>query len=282
MAVLNFTRYRALLLDMDGTLFRGQTALPGADALIQFCEAHGIAAVCVTNNSTLTPGQYQQKLAAMGIHIAPERIVTSSTATRRYLETQAPAGTLAYAIGMEGLREALFADGYFVEDTERPAYVVSGLDRDFSYEKARIATLAIRAGATFVGTNPDTSLPTEGGMWPGAGSIQAMIQSATGIAPFVVGKPAPAMMLAAAEIVGVDPAACLVVGDRLDTDIAGAIAANMDSVLVLTGVDTAETLAASPVQPTSVLADLPALLAELHASASAGAGADTSLCGQSR
>src|SRR5215212_9875134 len=113
---------------MDGVLYRGQLPLPGVNAMLALFARRGIAYACVTNNSTLTPEQYEAKLRAMGIDIPAARVITSSVATRRYLEEQAPRGTPVYYIGMEGLRAALLEDGYFVLDEGRPAYVVVGLD----------------------------------------------------------------------------------------------------------------------------------------------------------
>jgi 4-nitrophenyl phosphatase len=265
--VLQLNRYSAVLFDMDGVLYRGNERLPGVNELLGLLEARGIAYACLTNNATMTPAQFEAKLAAMGVRIPAARIITSPVATRRYLEEQFPRGTSAYFIGEEGLRAALFDDGYFVYDERRPAVVVVGLDTQATYANFRIATLAIRAGARFVGTNADRTLPTEAGLVPGAGSLLALIEAATDVRPTVIGKPAPAMYLIAIELLGVTPAHTLAVGDRLDTDIAGAVAAGIDSALVLTGVTTRADLAASALQPTAVFADLPELAAAWRAAA---------------
>lgn len=259
--MLDLNRFDAVLLDMDGVLYRGQLALPGVGALLALFERRRIDYACVTNNSTLTPAQYEAKLRAMGIDIPATRVITSSVATRRYLEEQAPRGTPIYYIGMDGLREALLDDGYFVHDAERPEYVVVGLDFEATYAKFRTAALAIRAGARFIGTNADTTLPTEEGIVPGAGSLLALLRAATDVEPFVIGKPAPAMLHAAIAILSADPRRTLVVGDRLDTDIAGARAAGLASALVLTGVTTPEALERSPLQPDGVYAGLSELVA---------------------
>ena len=258
--VLDFHRYTAVLLDMDGTLFRGQTALPGVNELLTFLDGRGVTYACVTNNSTMSPAQYEAKLAAMGIQVPAAQIVTSSVAVRRYLEQEAPRDTPIYAIGMDGLRQELFGDGYYLLEEQHPRYVVVGGDFEVTYAKLRTACLAIRAGARFIGTNPDTTYPTEQGIVPGAGSLLALLRAATDVEPFVIGKPAPTMLLAAASLLGVEPARTLVVGDRLDTDIAGARAALMDSVLVMTGVETPASVVASPIQPNLVCAGLPELL----------------------
>src|SRR5262245_2069688 len=246
---------------MDGVLYRGQMPLPGVNEMLALFERRGITYACVTNNSTLTPEQYEAKLAAMGIAIPAARVITSSVATRRYLEGLAPRGTPAFYIGMEGLREALFGDGYFVYDERQPQIVVSGLDSGATYTKLKIAALAIRAGARFVGTNPDLTLPTEEGLVPGAGAIQALLRAATDVIPVVIGKPEPTMLHAAIDILHADPLRTLVVGDRLDTDIAGAKAANLASALVLTGVTTPADLEQSALQPDAVYAGLRELVA---------------------
>jgi 4-nitrophenyl phosphatase len=259
--MFELSQFSAALLDMDGVLYRGQMPLAGVNEMLALFARRGIAYACVTNNSTLTPGQYEAKLAAMGIAIPAARVITSSVATRRYLETQAPRGTPAYFIGMEGLREALFGDGYFVYDEQHPQVVVSGLDLGATYAKFKIAALAIRAGARFVGTNPDLTLPTEEGLVPGAGSLQALLHAATGVQPLVIGKPEPTMLHAAIDILHADARRTLVIGDRLDTDIAGAAAAGLASALVLTGVTTLADLELSTLQPDAVYADLPELVA---------------------
>jgi 4-nitrophenyl phosphatase len=259
--VFDIKQYNAILLDMDGVLYRGDVPLPGVNELLEHCERRGIMYACVTNNSTMTPAQYEAKLAAMGIAMPAARVITSSTATRRYLEHEFPRGTPAYYIGMVGLHEALYGDGYFVYDEQHPRLVVSGLDRELTYQKAKIATLAIRAGARYVATNPDFTLPTDEGLVPGAGSIIALLRTATDVAPTVIGKPGPAMLQAAIEILGADAQRTLVIGDRLDTDIAGAAAAGLASALVLTGVTTREDLAHSALQPNVVFPGLPELVA---------------------
>ena len=259
--MLDLNHFTAALLDMDGVLYRGSEPLPGVNELLALFARRGIAYACVTNNAMLTPQQYETKLAAMGIAISAAHVITSPVATRRYLETQAPRGTPAYYVGMEGLRAALFGDGYFVLDEQAPQFVVVGLDMEMTYAKMRTACLAIRAGARFIGTNPDTTLPTEAGIVPGAGSLLALLQAATDVQPFVIGKPAPTMLHATIDMLGAEAPRTLMIGDRLDTDIAGAQAAGLASALVLTGVTTPESLTGSAIQPDGVYANLPALVA---------------------
>lgn len=263
--VFDLRGFDTVLLDMDGVLYRGQQPLPGVGAFLAFLRQQRIAYTCVTNNSTLTPKQYESKLRAMGLAISASHVLTSSIATRRFLERQAPYGTPIFYIGMEGLRTALLGDGYFTLDAQHPQYVIVGLDFDITYAKLRTAALAIRAGAHFVGTNPDTTLPTEEGIVPGAGSLLALLQAATGVPPFVIGKPEPEMLHVALAALDSTPERTLVIGDRLDTDIAGARAAGIASVMVLTGVSTRDDLTKSVVQPDSVYAGLPDLLVDWSA-----------------
>lgn len=263
--MLAFSTIRAVLFDMDGVLYRGQTPLPGVADLWQFLRERQIAFACITNNASMTPQQYEAKLAAMGIALPAERVITSAQATARYLRQQYPAGTRVFVVGMQGLREALFADGYFVEDDHAPELVVQGADFTLTYERLKRATLHIRRGARFISTNPDRTFPSEEGLIPGAGAIAAALSAATDVTPLVIGKPAPTMFLVGAAMLGVTPAQTLVVGDRLDTDIAGAIAAGMPSALVLTGVSTAAEANAGPIHPDLIIADLPELLARWQA-----------------
>jgi 4-nitrophenyl phosphatase len=249
-----------LLIDLDGVLFRGTTALPGATSFISWLREKGIAFRLVTNNATLTPQQYVEKLGEMGIEIEIREVFTSALATALYLRREGANGHTAYAIGETGLLSALAGAGIRITDAA-PDWVVAGLDRTLTYEKLATAVLAINAGARFVGTNPDTSLPTERGLLPGAGAIQAALTAATGVQPTVVGKPQPLMTQLALEDLGrtVDETAML--GDRLNTDIQGAAAVGMRSIMVLTGVSTRAELAVSAVQPDLVVETLSELMA---------------------
>jgi 4-nitrophenyl phosphatase len=260
--MLNLATIRAVLFDMDGVLYRGSTRLDGAAELLAWLDARGIGYACITNNASLAPEQYEAKLAAMGIAMPASRVVTSAIATGHALRAEYPRGTRVFVVGMRGLREALLADGHFVEDHDAPELVVQGADFELTYATLRRATLLIRAGARYVATNPDKTFPSEEGLIPGAGAVMAALVAATDAVPTVIGKPAPAMFHVAAATLGASPAATLVIGDRLDTDIAGAQAAGMPSALVLTGVSTQAEALAGPITPDAIYPDLPALLAE--------------------
>jgi 4-nitrophenyl phosphatase len=257
-------RLRYLLIDLDGVLYTGSTPLPHADAFIGWLRTRVIPFRLVTNNATLTPAQYVEKLAAMAIEVTPAEIFTSALATAAFLEAEGARGQAAYAVGEAGLLEALQQSGVRIT-ADRPQWVVAGLDRSLTYEKLATAALAVQAGARFVGTNPDTSLPTERGLVPGAGAIQAAIVAATGVTPTVIGKPQPLMLRLAMESLGGSTENTAVLGDRLDTDIQGAIAAGLPSILVLTGVSTRAEAAASPAQPDLIVDDLAQLMEQWDA-----------------
>lgn len=259
---MKFHELAGVILDMDGVLWRGEIALPGfADAFAWFAEAE-VPYLLATNNSGKTVAQYQEKLARLGAPGVPaDRILSSAVATAQWLGKRYPAGTTVYVIGMAGIREALDDAGFDVVGEGQPAeLVVAGIDRDLTYAKARHAARLINAGAAFFGTNADKTFPDADGLSPGAGSILALIEAATGVPPIVIGKPHRAMFDAAIDALKADPERILMVGDRLDTDIAGAQAAGMKTALLLSGVTTPDALAAADVWPDVAYEDLAALI----------------------
>lgn len=258
---MKFTKIAAAILDMDGVLWRGDEALPGLVDLFDWLHERAIPYVLATNNSSKTPQDYVDKLARMGVSGVPaQAIITSSTATAGYMRHHYPAGTRVYVIGMHGVRLALEDAGFDVNPGGAVDVVVSGIDTELTYEKLKTAALHIRRGADFIGTNPDRTFPMPDGLVPGAGSIQAALQAATDQVPVIIGKPHPPMFEIALEQLGTDAAATLMIGDRLDTDIAGAKALGLPTVLLLTGVTTPEILAGSDVWADVAYEDLPALL----------------------
>jgi len=252
-------RVRHVLIDMDGVLYRGSEPIPRAREFLTQLRARGIRFRLVTNNATLTPEMYRDKLAAMWIEVGADEVFTSALATALYLQRAGQAGTSAYVIGEIGLLTALAGIDVRVVESE-PIWVIVGLDRNLTYEKLATAVLAINAGARFLGTNPDRSLPTERGLLPGAGSILAALTAATGVEPTVVGKPQPLMLQLAAEALGGAVSDTMMIGDRLDTDIAAAEAIGMPSILVLTGVSTREEAEGGSIRPGMVVDDLGELL----------------------
>jgi 4-nitrophenyl phosphatase len=263
----NFTNIRALIIDMDGVLWHGDQALAGLVEFFQLLRDKQLPFILATNNAGMTQDEYVAKLARMGVTVAPSEILTSSMATALYLaQSHNPAETRVFVIGAEGARRPLLEKGFTLTDLyeintpEKPNagadIVVCGLDKNLSWDKLATATLNIRAGAKFVGTNADVTLPTERGITHGNGAILAAIQAATDVAPIVVGKPEPIMYQQAIALLGVDASQVVAIGDRLNTDILGAVNSGIRSLLVLTGISTREELATLDYAPTWILQDI--------------------------
>lgn len=244
--------YDAVLFDLDGVLYRGHEPIPGAAETVGRLRERGIRVAFVTNNAARTPEAVVEHLASVGIAATVEEVQTSALATAALLAGRG-IGT-AFVVGEEGLRSALTDAGIDVRDGEpdRVDAVVVGWDRTADYAKLRTASILVQRGAAFVASNPDASFPAaDGTAWPGAGALLAAIETTTGRRAEVVGKPhAPVLEAALARAGGGRP---LLVGDRLDTDIAGARGLGWDSALVLTGISTREDVAATGIEPTYVL-----------------------------
>ena len=250
---------RHLIIDMDGVLWHGGTPLAGLREFFEFLHGHHIGFILATNNSSRLPEQYAEKLGRFGVVVSPAHVLTSSQATAAYLASIAAPGTRVYAIGDEGVRHALAQRGFVLTD-EGAEHVVVGWDRQLTWDKLATAALLIHAGAKFVGTNPDTTYPTERGPVPGNGAQLASLEITTGITPVVVGKPEPWMYLEALRRMGASSESTAVVGDRLETDIGGAARIGLTTVLVLSGIATEADLALSPVKPDLVCAGIKELV----------------------
>jgi len=236
------------LLDMDGVLYHGSRPLPGAAEFIVALQGEEIPFLLVTNNSTLTPEEYVDKVGRMGMQVTPEDVLTSSIATAEYLSKIAPPGAPVHMIGENGVRTALLDKGFEVVDRGGD-YVVVGMDRGLTFDILSRATLAIRAGATFIGTNPDMTLPVEEGQIPGNGAVLAALQAATGIAPLIIGKPEAALLEIGMERLGVTRAGTAILGDRVETDILGGERAGLITVMVLSGASTRKDLDETGLEP---------------------------------
>jgi glycerol-1-phosphatase len=250
--------YDVFLFDLDGVLYRGDEAVPHAAESLASLRELGKRIVFVTNNSSATPDAVAARLDALGIDARTSEIETSALTTAGLLAGRGV--RTAFVVGEGGIRTALTAAG--IEVVDQPAgaidVVVVGLDRRADYTKLRVASVLVREGSSLVATNADASFPNaDGQVWPGAGALLAAIVTATGARPEIVGKPEPPLLESALRRAG--GGAPLFVGDRLDTDIAGAARLGWDSLLVLTGITRREDLAASEVQPTYVGEDLRAL-----------------------
>jgi len=256
---LNLAGIRNMLIDMDGVLYRGLTGLPGGPELIAFAEANGIQYLLVTNNSTLSPAQFVERLAKVGVRVREESVMTSGAATAAYLATFAPAGTKVNVVGEQGLIEQLEKRGFVLAGRDAE-YVVCGWDKGITFEKLKTACLAICDGAKFIGTNPDKTYPLEKDIIPGAGSIIAALVAATDVTPTIVGKPEPIITQQALKLLGAKAEETVILGDRLDTDVLAGHRAGVPSILVLTGISTLDEAERAEFKPDLIVEDLPTLI----------------------
>lgn len=251
--------FKNYLMDMDGVLVHGRNAIPGAAEWIAWLNRSKTPYLVVTNNPVYTTRDLAYRLQATGIDVPAERIFTSATTAARFLATQRPDGT-AFVIGESGLTTAIHEVGYILTD-HNPDYVVLGETHGYNIDQITRAIRLIAAGARFVATNPDPSGPGEGGLLvPACGAMAALIQSATGVAPFFVGKPNPLMMRTALNYLGAHSEETVMIGDRMDTDIVAGVSSGMETALVLTGVTKGDEVARYPYQPTYILESIADLL----------------------
>lgn len=258
-----------LIIDMDGVLWHGNDPIDGLVDFFAELREIEVPFVLATNNASLTQQQYFDKLAGMGVTVSEDEILTSSMATATYLDRHvSPDKRRVFVIGEAGLRQPLIDHGFTLTDLyqvnqknkgitdEGADLVVSGLDRKLTWDKLATATLNIRAGAQFFATNADTTLPTELGEVMGNGGTLAAIEASTGVKAISIGKPEPILYQQALTILGTQSHNTLAIGDRLDTDILGAVNADMRSIMVLTGVSKVKDIEQLDYQPTWVMADI--------------------------
>jgi glycerol-1-phosphatase len=254
--------YRGIVFDLDGVVYLGEEVIPAAPAALDEVRGLGARVAFVTNNSYRPPDLVAEKLNRLGVKATPAEVLTSAQAAVRLLGGRdGLEGVGVLVVGGPGLRQALEAVGARLVDGPawRDAEVVAvGFDPGLTYERVRTATLAIRAGARFVGSNPDTTLPTPEGFWPGAGATLALLEASTGVRPEVAGKPERALLDTAAAAIG--PGPYLMVGDRADTDLDGAHRLGWATALVLSGVTRPADLPDLAVAPDHLLADVGGLL----------------------
>ncbi|MBK8781795.1 MAG: HAD-IIA family hydrolase [Anaerolineales bacterium] len=232
---------KALILDMDGVIWKGDAPIGDLPAIFKRIRERGLKFVFATNNGTKTPEEYTKRLAELGVEIAVEQMVTSALGVAFMLAQKFPRGTKVFMIGENGIRVALEDKGFEVLSTERAPEAqvfVMGIDREISFQKVAEATLLVRAGIPFYATNTDRTFPTPRGEVPGAGSWLSVIISATGVQPIVAGKPFPYLMELSLEKLGTKKEETLVVGDRLETDIAAGQSVGCPTAVVLSGVST--------------------------------------------
>lgn len=243
--------YQVYCFDLDGTVYHGTEAVPEAGVFIKKLQYKGIEPYYITNNSSATPAQVQEKLAGFGITAKVDHIMTSAIATARYCKENYPNATVQM-IGEKGLEAALQAEGIQIVQ-ENPDVVVVGIDRAIDYEKLSAVSLAIRAGAKFIGTNGDKAIPSERGLLPGNGSFIKLIEFTTGVTPTIIGKPAAYMLRYIQQKSGVTKEEMVMIGDNYDTDILGGIRYGVDTVHLDGGVTSTADLKNKKEQPTYFL-----------------------------
>ena len=254
-------RYEGFLLDLDGVLYRGDDPVPGAAGAVASLRERGRRIVFLTNNSARTPDRVAERLAGMGIPAEPDEVVTSAQAAAALVAKVVSTPATAFVVGEEGVREALAGAGLRVVDgrPEHADVVVVGWDRSADYEKLRTASVLVQRGARLVATNADASYPAPGGeLWPGAGALLAAVETATGVTAEVAGKPHGPLFEEAVHRAGTENV--LVVGDRIETDVEGAIRAGLDAGLVLSGAAGPGDLLDAQGVPVAVAGDLGALV----------------------
>lgn len=242
---------KAYLLDMDGVLLRGKTPIPGAQDFIERLISQEARFAILTNNPMYTPRDLKHRLANMGLEVPEDRLFTSAMATAQFLNKQNPNST-AYVIGETGLTTALYDVGYVLTDHE-PEYVVIGDTTNYSFPSITKAVNLIYNGAKFIGTNPDNNGPSESGIEPACGAMAALIEKATGISPYFIGKPNPLMMRMALRFLGAHSEETVMVGDRMDTDIISGVESGLETVLVLSGLTAEEQVQRYSYRPTRIL-----------------------------
>jgi NagD protein len=238
-------------MDMDGVLVHEEQAIPGAAEFLARLRELGIPFLVLTNNSIYTRRDLSARLALSGLEVPEESIWTSALATARFLEEQRPGGS-AFVIGEAGLTTALHESGYTLTERD-PDYVVLGETRTYSFERLTRAIRLIANGARFIATNPDATGPSTEGPLPATGSVAALVSRATGVQPYFVGKPNPLMMRSALNAIEAHSEETAMIGDRMDTDVIAGLEAGLHTVLVLTGVTTAEEAERFPFRASKVV-----------------------------
>jgi NagD protein len=246
--------HRGFIFDLDGTLYRGEKPITGAPETVAELRRRGHGVVFVSNKPLERREAFAEKLTSLGIPAAPEEVINSSLVMARYLAQEMP-GAAVFAIGERSLLDELSAAGLALsEDAQEIDVVIASFDRTFDYGKLDIGYQALRCGARFFATNADRTCPVEGGEIPDAAAVIAALEACSGRKlELVVGKPSPLIVKMALQQLNLPAQSCLMVGDRLETDIVMGQRNGMSTVLVLTGVTVRDKLAGAPVQPDYVL-----------------------------
>lgn len=249
------------LLDMDGVLVRGGTAIDGSVDYLTLLRANDVPFIIFTNNSRFAPDVHAENLASLGFPVEADNIFTSAIATARFVAAQKPSARV-YAVGDPGLFHALDEHGLRVVDSA-PDVVVIGESMEYHYPSLARAAHFVMEGARFIGTNPDVNGPVEGGFHPACGAVCAMIAASSGKQPYFIGKPNPLMMRGALDKLGARAAEAIMVGDRMDTDVLAGMELGLTTGLVLTGTSTRESITSFSYRPDFVVPRLRDLAAQL-------------------
>lgn len=252
---------KGLIIDMDGVLWQDTMPIGDLPAIFDRIKEMSLKVILATNNATRTVSEYRQKLLGFGVEIEEWQVINSAQATGIYLQEHYPDGIKCYVIGEPSLKETLQSYGISIADEgeNNVGVVVASLDYQLTYNKLRHAALLIQSGCAFIGTNPDNTLPTPVGYIPGSGTVIGALEIATGVKARIMGKPEPFLYQTALKRLGVNPDDTLAIGDRLDTDIAGAQAAGIHTALVLssaTSLEQAQTYHPGPDIIANTLAEL--------------------------
>ena len=248
---IDFSSKRGFISDMDGVIYHGNQILDGVREFISWLQAESKEYLFLTNNSSYTPKELQQRLERMGLEVSEDHFYTSALATASFLAEQAP-GCSAYVLGEAGLTNALYDVGITTNDVN-PDYVVMGESRTYSLETLTKASNLVLAGAKLIGTNSDVNGPIEGGIAPSCGALIAPIEIATGKKAYFCGKPNPLMMRSALKKLGCHSGEAVMIGDRMDTDVISGLESGMATVLVLSGVTTVAEVETYAYRPSVIL-----------------------------
>ena len=242
---------KGFICDMDGVIYHGNRLLPGVKEFVEWLQNENKQFLFLTNASHRSPRELQQKLLRMGLDISEDHFYTSALATAKFLENQAP-GCSAYVIGEHGLYNALYDAGITINDVD-PDFVVVGETDNYGYDHIMKAMNLISKGARLIATNYDITGPVENGIAPACRAFVAPIEAATGKTAYYIGKPNPLMMRTGIQLLGVHSSEAVMIGDRMDTDIIAGIESGLDTVLVLSGISTRETVKEFPYRPRLIL-----------------------------
>lgn len=251
----------AFISDMDGVIYHGNNLLPGAADFVRMLEKRRLKYLFLTNSSERTPRELAEKLSRLGVDVASEHFYTSALATADFLSRQKP-GCSVFAIGEAGLTNALYEKGISMNDVD-PDFVVIGETRSYSFERLEKAVHLVLKGAKLIGTNPDLTGPTEKGIVPATGALISPIELSTGKKGYFIGKPNPFMMRRAVKFLNAMSRETVIIGDRMDTDIIAGVEAEVDTVLVLSGVTKQDDIGKFAYSPKYIMSGLAELVEKL-------------------